>query len=316
MKNKELEEAAKAYVTQTEGKPEVNDLGTVDDVLARGGVAGPGYNKQPKTQMDLGYQNIPIEALPSKGMFYPEGTKILIRAARGAEIKHWSTLNEQDPVMLDGMLNYMIEKLVTVSIPGRHSSFKDLLDVDRLYLIFALNEYTFKNGENKITAEIQLDDGTLEKVNVTKDVIKVFEIPEKLLRFYDEDRRMFVFNVDGEEFTMKMPTIGVSKFIYEMREKSERAGKKLDQDFMLYALFMINDWRTITEEKYREMAIASAGWSVKRISLMSRFVDLMKDAINPQMTVMTSAGEVTRELNFQGGIKSLFIIPDILDELD
>ena len=45
---------------------------------------------------NLGYLKIDVKTLPTQGLFYPEGTEISIRAARGGEIKHWSTMKDQD----------------------------------------------------------------------------------------------------------------------------------------------------------------------------------------------------------------------------
>ena len=55
----------------------------------------------------LGYLPLKVEDLPSRGMFYPEGTKIFIRAASGGEIRHWSMTNEEDLSEIDDALNYM-----------------------------------------------------------------------------------------------------------------------------------------------------------------------------------------------------------------
>lgn len=41
----------------------------------------------------LGWQTLDITSFPSKGLFYPDGTKIYVRAATAGEIKHWSTMN-------------------------------------------------------------------------------------------------------------------------------------------------------------------------------------------------------------------------------
>ena len=324
MPNKELEEAAASFVNSEETKKAkkvsgpVNDLGNIEDrddefMNKRPIQKEP---KEPKSQLDIGWQRIPLEALPSKGMFYPNGMQILMKAVSGTAVKHWATLNEQDGVQLDSMLNYMIEKHFSVSIPGTRASYKDLLDLDRIYLIFALNEYSFKNGENKVTAEIQLDNGETEKVHVTKDVISLFKLPEKLEKFYDEESKSLKFSLDGETIYINLPTIGTSRFFYELREKKQRENKDLDLDFLRAGLFMVKDWRGLNEQAYNQMAQQSNGWSLRKTSLITRVVDALTEAISPQMTVQTSAGEVTQPLNFQGGFKSLFIIPDILDELD
>jgi len=322
MPNKELEEAAANFVKSEETKKAktlkgaVEDLGNIEDRDDDAMVKKEIQHEEPKSQMDIGWQRVDVRELPSEGMFYDNGIQILMRAATGKEIKHWASLNEQDGVQLDNMINYMVEKHFTVSIPGKRASFKDLLDLDRIYLIFALNEYTFKNGENKVKAEVQLDSGEIETVHVTKNTISLFKMPEKLERFYDPETKSLKFELDGETIYMNLPTIGTSKFFYDLRERKRQEGKELDTDFLRAALFMVKDWRGLNEQTYNQMAAQSNGWSLRKHSLITKVVDSLTAAIQPQMTVMTSAGEVTRPLNFQGGFKSLFLIPDILDELD
>ena len=67
-----------------------------------------------KYRDNLGYIRIDVQSMPTGGLFYPDDTIIRIRAARGSEIKHWSTMNDQDINQIsqvDDILNYIIEKL-------------------------------------------------------------------------------------------------------------------------------------------------------------------------------------------------------------
>jgi hypothetical protein len=45
---------------------------------------------------DTGWKNLPVEILPSGGIFYPEGTKLAIRSAEVKEIRHFSTIDDDD----------------------------------------------------------------------------------------------------------------------------------------------------------------------------------------------------------------------------
>ena len=49
-----------------------------------------------KYRDNIGWLKIDVKTLPTQGLFYPDGMEISIRAARGEEIKHWSTMNDQD----------------------------------------------------------------------------------------------------------------------------------------------------------------------------------------------------------------------------
>ena len=125
---------------------------------------------------DIGWLNINIENLPSKGSYYPTGTQIAIRAASVSEIRHWSTIDQNDILGMDDMLNYVIEKCCTVKVPGQISSWKDIKEIDRFYIIFAIREFTFKDGENKI----YLPNTGGEKVEIKKEMIQYFSLEENV----------------------------------------------------------------------------------------------------------------------------------------
>ena len=65
---------------------------------------------------EIGWKNVPMESLPSQGMFYDIGTQVAIRAASVAEIRHWSTIDENDLLGIDDMLNFIIEKCCRIKV--------------------------------------------------------------------------------------------------------------------------------------------------------------------------------------------------------
>jgi len=96
------------------------------------------------------WKNIPIQNLPSGGIFYPDDTEITVRAASVGEIRHWSTIDESDALDIDDMLNFILEKCLRIKTKDNAAwlSWRDICDVDRMYLIFAIHEQTFPNKEN------------------------------------------------------------------------------------------------------------------------------------------------------------------------
>jgi hypothetical protein len=99
---------------------------------------------------DIGWIRVKLETLPSQGIFYPHGTEITIRAAMAAEIRHWSTIDEEDLLSLDDALNRIVDKCCKIRFPRQMGSFKDLKEIDRFFIVFAIREYTFKKGENNL----------------------------------------------------------------------------------------------------------------------------------------------------------------------
>ena len=265
---------------------------------------------------DLGWKTVPLENLPSQGFFYESGTQLAIRAATVAEIRHWSTIDENDLLGVDDMLNFIMEKCVRIKVPGKPGTYKDLKELDRLYLIFAIRDYTFKNGENKLFVTATGEDGQDEKIEVTKDIIDYFNPDERLMNYYDRDEQSFKINMkNGEQFKLYMPTLGTMMFIKSYLKSRQQSGQTFDKAFTKYAPFLFADWKTLTQAAYDKAVQDSYSWSIQRISVMDKIVELLSLSIKPQVRYISGGMEATAPLNFPGGIKSLFLISDIFGEL-
>lgn len=266
---------------------------------------------------NLGWLKIPVETLPTTGMFYPEGTEVRIRAARGAEIKHWSTMNDRDTEQLaqtDDILNYIVERCVAVKMPGiPGSSWKDIKVVDRFYLLLAVREYTFIDGENEL--KVPVSDG--KTIPLVKEMVDFIRVPDDLARYYSPDERCFVFKLKtGREFRMYIPSIGANDWLKNYVLAKSRAGEQFDQDFVLYAPMLIKDFRSLSQRAYEEMVNESSTWSVNEWSLVSHVRDELADASEPKIKYQDEGGaEVEMPFTFQGGIKALFTIQDTLSIL-
>jgi len=317
-----LEREAALFANAEEAKVEKVETSTKKDEEPKTSL-GKAQRFQEKTvddedslASDIGWKNVPIEYLPSQGLFYTSGTQLAIRAATAAEIRHWSTIDENDLLGVDDMLNFIIEKCCRIKVPGKPGTYKDLKEIDRFYLIFAIRDYTFKNGENKMYVNASMDDGRDEKIEVTKDVIDYFNPDEKLMTFFDRDEMCFQLNMkNGENFKLYLPTLGSMAFIKNYIKQKQQSQANFDKAFIKYAPFIFGDWRLVTQAAYDKAVQDSYGWSVQKISVMDKIVELLSASVNPQIRYNTGAGEGTAPLNFLGGIKSLFLISDIFGEL-
>jgi hypothetical protein len=275
------------------------------------------YSNDEPLAADLGWKPVPLENLPSLGLFYEEGTQVAIRSATVAEIRHWSTIDENDLLGVDDMLNFIIEKCCRIKIPGKPGNFKDLKEIDRFYLIFAIRDYTFKSGENKMMVNVVDDNGITHPVEVTKESIDYFNTEDRLMNWYDPVNKCFQLNMkSGESFKIHMPTLGVMTFIKNFIKGKQQAGQNFDKAFIKYAPFLFADWKTVNQSTYDKAVQESYTWSVQKISVLDKVVEMLSASVNPQVKYELPGGqEGAAPLNFQGGIKSLFLISDIFDEL-
>src|SRR5210317_1986725 len=113
------EEEVEKYVKEQEG----TDDSVGSKIVDTSGVAKPWEKKDEQVSLSnqIGWQQIKLKDLPTQGLFYPKDTEIVIRAATGAEVRHWSTLDENDLSMLDDMLNYVLERCVQVKSKATHT---------------------------------------------------------------------------------------------------------------------------------------------------------------------------------------------------
>lgn len=266
---------------------------------------------------DIGWKNLPLKNLPSQGLFYPDATEVTIRAASVAEIRHWSTIDDNDALAIDDMLNFVCEKCCRIRMAGRPANFKDLKEVDRFYVIFAIRDFTFKNGENRLYTTLDNEDGSENRIEITKDVLNYFNPDERIMKYYSADKKCFIFSMkNGEIFDLHFPSLGIMTFIKAYAKNKQQRNQQFDKAFLKYAPFLLSEWKGITEKEYEKALQDSLSWSIQKISLMDKITTMLAGSINPQVRYVTAAGEeASVPLSFRGGVKSLFLIPDILDEL-
>jgi hypothetical protein len=254
----------------------------------------------------IGWQKLPLGDLPTKGLFYPESAEILIRAATSAEIRHWSTLQENDPSALDDMLNYVLERCCTYKTPTGISSWKDIKEVDRFYILLGIREYTFINGENNLQVSVSESN----KINVSKDMIDYINFDEQIMKYYNPDKRCFsVILKNGKTFDVTIPSVGVTNFLKNYINRKQQRQEAIDSDFITFASFVIMDWKGLSDTTYEKIVIESNNWSDYQISAMTHIKDMFASAINPIIKYTDEGGaERSVPLNFLGGIKSIFLI--------
>jgi hypothetical protein len=315
--NHNFEEEARKLVESAEGTPTSTPLAEEATIKSLGKAQKFTQQEESPLAGDIGWKNVPLANLPSQGLFYPEGTEVAIRAASVAEIRHWSTIDENDALGIDDMLNFVIEKCCRIRMSNRPANFKDLKEIDRFYLLFAIRDFTFKNGENRLYTSYQTEEGTEERIEITKDAINYFKPDEKLMKFYNSERKCFVFQMkNGEIFDLHFPSLGVMAFIKTYAKAKAQRNQNFDKAFLKYSPFLLPEWKGLTDREYERALQESLTWSIQKISLMDKITTMLASSVNPEVVYINDRGEEAAvPLSFRGGIKSVFLIPDILDEL-
>lgn len=264
----------------------------------------------------LGYVDMPVENLPSNGMFYPADTQLKIRSAKVAEIRHFSTLDESNIMDIEDKLNQIVKSCVKMQSGTRILSYKDILEEDRIYLLLSIRDLTFPEPENKIMLKAQDANGESFEVELSTKYFETESVPEEISQYYDDQKRAFVIQTKSAgEVVMRPPSIGVMEEVTKFMQTRQRERKNWDQSFLQILPYITTDWRGFNSKVIFENEIAFQGWNERKYMVIYRLAEKIKVGVKPELRVEREDGEVLVPMSFPSGIKGLFLISDLTGEL-
>lgn len=313
--NKNLEEIAKRDLESREA-----NMAEREEITPTSLGKASGYEERDDEPALLpGYIEIWPNHFPSTGIFYAENTRFFIRSAQVKEIRHFSTINEQDPFSIDEALNEILKSCLMIRQPNRQMSFKDLKEEDRIYIIMAIRELTFPKGESQLAIKKVCGEcGHENEIRLVNDSFEHTGVNEKLLKYYNPETRKFdVQTKSSGVITIAPPSIGVMMEITKHIQKRQQEEKKLDQSFMKILPYMVQDWRGFTESTIKNLEVEFLSWSTTKYNTMYSLTDMCRVGVKETLHIPCEKcqSEVTTPITFPGGIKSLFIVSDIVGEL-
>ena len=293
--------------------------GIIEEVKANGlGKASMARfnNETLDSDIHLGWVDVNVEDLPSEGAFYPEGVTMKIRSARVAEIRHFSTLDEQNILDIEEKLNSIIKACVKVQAGTKIMSYKDILEEDRIYLLLTIRDLTFPEPENKIIIKAQDNSGQPFDVELSTKYFQTEEVSDEIKQYYDDQKRAFVIQTKSAgEVTMRPPSIGVMEEVTKFMQIRQRERKTFDQSFLQILPYITTDWRGFNSKVIFEKEIEFQGWNERKYMVIYRLAEKMKVGVKPELNVVRDGEEVSVPMTFPDGLKSLFIISDLAGEL-
>jgi hypothetical protein len=274
--------------------------------------------------MEPEWKNIPSDILPSRGFGYPEGFELAIKSASVTEIRHFSTVDESDRIDLDDKLNTIISKCMRIRWEGGVLEPYDLWYEDRFYIVMSIRDMTFIKGENRILLPVtknctKPDCEIADQIELKSNLLDSFVMEDDLLKRYSKDTYSFRFiPKDGSsEMNLYIPTVGVTTTCREIIKGKKEKGKKYDESFANIATFVIPDWRGLDERTYDQYERSSSEWSPLQFSIADQISQKINFATKSRIYSKCNScgGEVTAEIAFPRGYRSLFVISDIFSQL-
>ena len=275
---------------------------------------------------DSSWKILDLQSHPSKGLFYPEGSELLLRPAKTKEIRHWSTIDENDPLDIREKINFVLNSCTKLKVRGNTMplNFNDFIEVDRYHILFRIYELTFPNQENKLWANIKCENTRCNHINHTQVIsqnLTGFTVPEELMKWYSPEEKCFKIVSDKLQETIRiyMPTIGIENRFNQRQQRDRESGIEIDQSFYDFGPYLIKDWRTAGTDVLSTLKMSSLSWPENKFVFIHKFTKQLKDAsLNKARVACEKCKEVTESHIFLEGsftIKDIFIISARLDEL-
>lgn len=279
---------------------------------------------------NMGYRKTPTIGLPSKGMFYPPDIDISKRPLDVEEIKHYSTMDEDDFIDIDDKVNYVLKKGLKIYSGGKEISHKYLKEADKLFLLFDIRDITFDDRENILYQTVQSPcHGKKEKVEIENSVFGYYEIKKAIMHYYSEEERCFIITHKSDKpkfqpFRLYVPSIGVLQFISRYIrdkeiEKQRQKGGFYDKQFLTFLQFMVKDWVDLTNDTIDKYYKDYKSWGPDKHSVVCLWVEKMDLSIKP--TIERRCKEegcdkpFSTQIRFRDGYKSIFYIQDTIREV-
>jgi len=266
----------------------------------------------------IGYIPLLVSNLPSQGRFYRSDISISIRAAKVAEIRDFSTMDENNLFDVDEKLNNILASCARIDFSGRRGSYKDLLEEDRLFVILSIRELTFKNGENRLIMKSSCKYCTHDNEYELKTTTLQYYDSSELEKHYDHEIKAYIFSTKTEgTVVMCPPTIGVMRIITDFIKHKEEKKEKWDKSFLQVLPYLHREWRGFGDKEIFNANVEFNGWSQKKFSIVYRLAEKMRIGVKQELNMLCTNcdGEVVVPVTFPGGVKSLFVISDISEEL-
>ena len=270
-----------------------------------------------------GYVKLDLNLLPSGGRFYREDFEIHIRAARTAEVRDFSMMDEASIHDADVRLNSILSSCTRVMYGVQRGSYKDILEGDRIYIILSIRELTFKEGEFKLMMPVKSGCETAgcksqESVELKTSNLQFQDEEVTLEKFYNEETRGYAIATKNHgTIDMAPPTIGVMRAVSDYGREQEESGANWDKSLVAILPYLHREWRGLNAKEIFAQVSQLQGWGSTKYSIAYRLAERMTVAVKPEMKYPcdSCSAEVTVPLTFPGGVKGLFVIHDIDSEL-
>jgi len=258
---------------------------------------------------ELQYFNFSADSLPC-GKFYPIGTLMIVK-----EIQAYSMVDDNNFYDIVEKMNNILQSCVRIKYPdGSVSSYLDVKDQDRLFLVFLIRELTFQQGNELSIKEICEVDNKQVNIELKTKHFVFHELDEKLERFFSTSTNSFKFKLKNrKEYEVSPPNIGLQKSFsdYIIRENVDKKTPNLS--FLKIVPFMLSGRTSISYDGIKSKLVEFEEMDDESFQFLNSAISKMTFGIKGLMKKCDCGSEVHAEMQFPNGASGIFVIQDAFD---
>lgn len=299
---------------KNEPAPEVQkpSLGVVD--------TSPKYSRDERLNQ-LQWIEVNKNIMNYKALFYPENWVFKCRAALGAEIANFSTIDNEDPLSVNDGINELLKTCCRIEKNGIPLSYKNLYEFDRLWFVMFIRDLTMVNQEQKIHYEVSCEYcRESNDVTLSYDNLETREMTDIAKKYYSQEENAFmVQTVSFGVMRFQPSTIFRAELFKEWM--LEQAHHRQKPNAMFVKLF----WMLVDSTNEREKDVVKKAYekyiaisnNQKLLSLYLKLNTELQVGLTENLVYRCEhcEKEAHTEIQFPNGISNLLIMSDISSEL-
>jgi len=262
---------------------------------------------------DEKYQQIPLEHLPC-AKFYPEGTRIYIRAATVKEIQAYSVVDNSNRMDVSRKMNALLEKNVRIVNHANETyNYMHLFEIDRLSLIILISRLTRKD-KKVLSKDAKCSCGLDIKIEYTPQHFKFAEQNPDIEACFDKTTKTYKLPFITKDIHIAPSKIGMQIDVYNFI--LDQSLKQIEPNIPLMKIIPWTiEWTdTLDIKTLTEIQNDFENIDDDEFMFINDAIDMSTLGISELVKKCSCGKEVHTEFTFPGGASSIFIIPNAFRE--
>lgn len=276
-----------------------------------------GESIQQNVEFREGWIDVDRALLGGRSVFYPEDWQFRIRPATVEAIRNWSAIDDENALSIDDVFNEILKSCLSIVTPMGPLPWSNIRSWDRFFFILLIREYTFVQGESKIEFSEDCPNCDNPVPFTLRSTSLDYDLPDpEVMGMFDKQEQNWLivpedYDVPEDPITLYLPTLEKDANIKAWMIQRYQEKKKIDTIFIKFLPWLapkISKDTTIANRQIREYEMKFKSWDTEMFSLMDDVIRniVVTPATNMITTCPTCGEEVTTQIRFQDGVRSLF----------